>query len=183
MVLVGYLVYCTIILVWQTNEKELQKADAIIVLTGARGRIESGIELLFAGYAPRLLISGVTEEGSLPAIVTALDMNETEKQAVLDHCCIELDHMPTDTATNATETARWIEDNNIHSIILVTSAAHMPRAYLQFYYALPDDVQTIAYPYHGEKRRSDLVLTKEFWSYAWREYKKFIGSWVRLQRQ
>ena len=39
-----------------------QTTDAIVVLTGGPGRIDRGLELLEAGRAKRLLISGVARE-------------------------------------------------------------------------------------------------------------------------
>ncbi|HMQ58935.1 MAG TPA: YdcF family protein, partial [Rhizobiaceae bacterium] len=44
------------------------KADAIIVLTGGHARIDAAVDLLAAGNARRLLISGVHPDTSLESI-------------------------------------------------------------------------------------------------------------------
>ena len=176
----GFLVYSAIMLLWTKENATVQQADAIIVLTGSKYRIEGGFELLLEEKAPRLLISGVTEGVTFDEIIDAREMETIDKDAIRNHCCIELDYVADTTETNASESANWIRDNNIQSIILVTSYAHMPRALLQFIQALPETVTIQTYPVRRE-RRWTLVMSYDFWIYAGREYLKYLASWISLE--
>jgi uncharacterized SAM-binding protein YcdF (DUF218 family) len=178
----GFLLYASIILLWSKNAEDLNDADSIIVLTGSKGRIEAGFELLLMDKSPRLLISGVTNGVTFQEIVNARDMGRNDKQKIRNHCCIELDYIADTTETNAIESASWIQKKNIKSIILVTSYLHMPRAALQFNRALPNTVTVQSYPVRSERRLS-LFTSTDFWLYSAHEYIKYLGSWVRLENQ
>jgi len=179
----GYFIYVATILMWNPPEKaNLQKHDAVIVLTGGPNRIEQAFTLLLAEKADRLLITGVLNAVPIADIVAnnSQTLSKTNQEKLQNHCCIAIDYVADTTETNAIESAKWISQNNIKSIILVTSASHMPRGYLQFKRNLDKSIIITSYP---TKRGDDydLVISKKFWSYALREYTKFIGSWIRLE--
>lgn len=178
----GFLLFSTITLLWTPAPDTLEPADSLVVLTGSRHRIETGFTLLLKGKAPRMLISGVTEGVPFDELVDAREMDSEVKNKIKTHCCIELDYVADTTETNASESAKWIEANNINSIILVTSYSHMPRALLQFERALPASVTIQSYPVRYEPR-SSLFTSREFWLYSANEYIKYLGSWLRLEAQ
>ena len=99
------------------------QTDGVVVLTGAPGRIQRGIEVLDKGWSDRMLVSGVDRE---------VKPNEFAAQYHLSRptmrCCVELGYRSTDTRTNALETARWIAANHLKSVRLVTTDWHMRRA-------------------------------------------------------
>ena len=64
---------------------------------------------------------------------------------------VDLGYQATDTIGNARETAHWAKTYGYHSLILVTSDFHMPRALLELKAAMPD-AWIIPYPV----RTSDL---------------------------
>lgn len=100
--------------------------DAIVVPTGAAGRIDRGLALLRARLARRMLITGVApvvREGDLaraygvPAGVFA--------------CCVDLGGEAVDTRSNAREAAAWLRAHRYRSVRLVTSDWHVPRAEME----------------------------------------------------
>jgi uncharacterized SAM-binding protein YcdF (DUF218 family) len=97
--------------------------DAIVVLTGAPGRIERGLDLLAAGKAQRLLVSGVART------VRPLDLAlEYPGHDPLFRCCVDLGRESVDTRSNADEVSRWVKRRKFHTVRLVTTDWHMPRA-------------------------------------------------------
>ncbi len=116
-------------------------ADGIVALTGGSGeRIATGLGLLEAGKAKRMLISGVgrhVTRGELQTITGA-------SKPVFD-CCVDLGFQANNTLGNALETADWARGKGYTSVILVTADYHMPRAQLELKSALPE-AQIIPYP-------------------------------------
>lgn len=113
--------------------READKADGIVVLTGAAARISAGARLLKDGHGKRLLISGVNR------ITTKHDV---ERLSGLDHksftCCVDLGYEALDTVGNADETRTWATTNGYRKLIVVTSSYHMPRALAELALAMPE---------------------------------------------
>jgi uncharacterized SAM-binding protein YcdF (DUF218 family) len=116
------------------SETKLDRsADGIVVLTGAASRIEDAIELLAAGRGGRLLISGVnpqTREGELT--------HRSPEVARLFACCVDIDREAANTTGNAVAAAQWAREKSFRSLIVVTSAWHMPRALIELSQQMPD---------------------------------------------
>lgn len=153
--------------------------DAIVVLTGGKGRIDYGVGLLAEGKARRMFISGVGEEASPEPVVMRNVEAARKKLGVPEESVVTLGYDATSTIGNAAETARWVEKEGFSSLRLVTASYHMPRALEELRYALPY-VRIIADPYIPEG------FDKSQW---WRlgratavtmvEYHKFIAARVR----
>ena len=120
-----------------TTPDEVAPADAVVALTGSSARIAAAMKLLEDGKGARLLISGVNRAAS-PADIRAV-ANATQRYY---NCCVDLGFEATSTVGNAKETAVWARAHNFHSLIVVTSDFHMPRAMLELHEALPDVVLT-----------------------------------------
>lgn len=108
------------------QSKMPQKADAIVVVTGGQGRLDQAVQLFKKGYGKKLLISGVHPNYSDQTLRSKLRL--TNDQIA---CCIDLDRRALNTVANATQTAQWAQRNKLNSLILVTSAYHMPRTLLE----------------------------------------------------
>ena len=180
-----FLLYACIMLLWRADADTIAEHDAIIVLTGDKGRIEYGFQLLLAGKADRLLISGVVNNLSKDIIIdqNSSSISQSDINRLKNHCCIELDYVADSTVTNALETNKWITDNDIESIILVTSYYHMPRSYYLFHRALDDAIRVTAAPYREEERLLNMITSKSFWYRAKDEFIKFGGSLIRMEYQ
>jgi len=116
------------------------RADGIVVLTGGADRIPSGLGLLAEGRAARMLISGVNPKTADSAL-----SRDSSAFASLKDCCIDLGREAADTIGNAAEARKWAEANGYRSLVVVTSAYHMPRSIAEFADALPGRV-IIPYP-------------------------------------
>jgi len=149
-------------------------ADAIVVLTGGRLRIETGLELLAAGAGKKLFISGVNQRVDRDELLRALGAHAERAE-----CCIVVGHAADNTVGNARETARWMHEEGYRSLRLVTSWYHMERALLEFRRAMPE-IAISATPVFA------LHLDLERW-WSWhgapmvviREYHKYLAARLR----
>lgn len=119
------------------------RTDAVVVLTGGTERIAHAVRLLSEGRADRLLISGV-HPGTSPEQIAAKTRTDME----LFECCVDLDRLALNTEGNAIETASWVKKHGFTSLLVVTSAYHLPRARAELQGALPK-VDLIAYPVYS----------------------------------
>lgn len=129
--------------------------DAIVVLTGAPGRIERGLDLLAAGKAKRLLVSGVARTVR-PADLAA--QYPGRDAAFL--CCVDLGRESVDTRSNADEVARWVQRRHFRTVRLVTTDWHMRRARFEISRQVPDGVELV-----GDAVESDPVFRQLFMEY------------------
>jgi uncharacterized SAM-binding protein YcdF (DUF218 family) len=152
-----------------------RNADGIVALTGGPFRINDALDLLAAGRAKRLLISGVnpiTRPGEISRLVP-------EHQRWFT-CCVDIDHSATNTIGNAVETRRWVKARGFQSLIVVTANFHMPRAMVELEHELPD----VALVPYGVV--SDKVRVEAWWEnhetarLLFLEYLKYILARVRL---
>jgi uncharacterized SAM-binding protein YcdF (DUF218 family) len=98
----------------------LKPTDGVVVLTGGAYRIDRGLEILEAGKAKRMLVSGVDLDVK-PAELAA----QYKRPMKLFDCCIDLGFRAVDTRSNALETARWTARHKIRTLRLVTHDWHM----------------------------------------------------------
>jgi uncharacterized SAM-binding protein YcdF (DUF218 family) len=125
-----------------------------------------------------LLISGVhpgTTREQLAAV--------TASSMPLEKNSVDLDRVALNTAGNAVETANWVKKNGFSSLLVVTSAYHLPRAKVELAGALPN-VALIAYPVFSK----DLKLDSWYREPAtmrllMREYVKYILARLRITVQ
>jgi uncharacterized SAM-binding protein YcdF (DUF218 family) len=148
--------------------------DAIVVLTGGKMRLETGLELLAAGKAGKLFVSGVN-----PAVDRDTLLHALGPAAEREACCIVLGHAADNTVGNALETAAWMQQEGYRSLRLVTSWYHMRRSLLEFSRAMPR-VRVVAHPVFArdndpEGWRGWLAAGQRVFG----EYNKFLVAWLR----
>ncbi len=153
------------------------RADAIVVLTGDEERISTGMRLMEAARASRMLISGVNPSTRMP---TELKRYINGSEALVK-CCVDLGREALNTSGNADEARQWVAAHGFRSIIVVTSAYHLPRSLAEFARVMPTTA-LIGYPATGGRQ-----LRLDGW---WRhrpsvrliaaEYVKFLGAAARL---
>jgi uncharacterized SAM-binding protein YcdF (DUF218 family) len=149
-------------------------SDAIVVLTGGRLRLQSGIELLREGKGRKLFVSGVNQQVGLDELLR-ISGNAPDWAA----CCTALGHDAEDTLGNARETARWARQQGLRSLRLVTAWYHMPRSILEFDRAMPE-IEIIAHPVFPEELKRDYWwLTGGTAALLVSEYVKFLGALLR----
>lgn len=147
------------------------RTDAIIVLTGGQNRIHTGLDLLNAGKAEHLFISGVNSDVTIEQIVRNWDPDID-----VIPCCIALGYAASNTEGNARESSRWVREMDLQSVRLVTSNYHLPRAWIEFAHALPRRT-LIAHPIRSDALQDGSRLHMKL-SFA--EYNKTLLTWVRL---
>ena len=146
-------------------------AEGIVALTGGADRIADALDLIATGHAGRMLISGVNQSISGEELA-----NLTPGQREWYHCCIDLGYEATNTIGNAVETRRWAREHGIrHSLIVVTSNYHMPRALLELGRALPQ-VQLVPFPVVSEKVRDGLWSDPQVVRMLGIEYLKYVAA-------
>jgi uncharacterized SAM-binding protein YcdF (DUF218 family) len=113
------------------------RTDGVVVLTGGRGRLLRGVEVMQAGSARRMLLSGV-KRSSTPAMIA-----EAAGLPLSALSGTDFGHAAIDTRSNAEETRDWVAARRHASIRLVTSAGHMRRARLELDRVLPPGITVI----------------------------------------
>jgi uncharacterized SAM-binding protein YcdF (DUF218 family) len=165
--------------IWQLPSREIaldRNADGIVVLTGGDSRVTDALELLSTGRGKRLLISGVY----VGTTTSDIRRQVVDYNRVLS-CCVDLDYSAVNTVGNAVQARQWALKNGFRSLIVVTSAYHMPRALAELSHQLPD-VALIPYPVVSDRLRiepwwSNTATTKVVLS----EYFKYLAAKLRMQ--
>jgi uncharacterized SAM-binding protein YcdF (DUF218 family) len=153
-----------------------RNADGIVVLTGGTSRVSDALELLSSGRGKKLLITGVN-----PGTTTTDIAREVANYNRLLACCVDLDYSALNTLGNAVQARRWALEHGFRSLIVVTSAYHMPRALAELSHQLPD-VTLIPFPVV-----SDRLRIEPWWSngattrLVLSEYFKYLAAQLRMR--
>lgn len=145
------------------------KADAIVVLTGGKGRTREGLELLRKGAAAVLIISGVNKDACLDSIFLNQIRDNRERESVI------LEKKSRSTLENAVEVRKLMRERGFKSMILITSSYHMKRALFIFRRVMPpditiwtDSVRTASFNAKNRWSGNSLMLIAiEFVKYYW----------------
>ncbi|HJV35120.1 YdcF family protein [Geomonas sp.] len=141
-----------------------QRADAIVVLTGGRGRVEEGIRLFQQGKGRLLLLVGVD-----PSVKKRELYRGPHPENVL------LDKASRNTVENAIYAGDLIAKNKITSIKLITSRYHMKRATIIFRNALPKGIPIYPHPVDSANVKEDWWLHGGSFKLLFTEFYKYCG--------
>lgn len=148
-------------------------AEGVVVLTGGAERVADAVRLVADHKADKLLITGVNKITSSRAIAARIPQFDA-----LFSCCITLGYTALNTAGNARETELWARAQHIsHSLIVVTSNYHMPRALVEISHALPR-VKLVPFPVINRHTERDMWHKPNLLRLVALEYVKFIFARV-----
>ncbi|KPF61880.1 YdcF family protein [Porphyrobacter sp. AAP60] len=140
---------------------DAEVTDAVIVPTGGAGRIPHGLEVLEKRSAKKMLVSGVDPEVRPAEFAAEFGVGQDQME-----CCVTLGYAAVDTRSNAAETAKWVAQNEVRSLRLVTTDWHMRRAAGELDRTLPDHVRVVRDAVPSQPDLGTLFL----------EYHKLIAS-------
>lgn len=127
--------------------------DAIVVLTGGRGRVEEGISLYREHRARWLYLVGVDPLVRKSDLFKDLTGKRGGEEIVLEKSS-------RNTLENALYSRDLIARQKVRSILLITSRYHMKRAVLIFRSILPKDIAVYPYPVDSKN------LKQEWWAHG-----------------
>jgi len=97
--------------------------DSAVVLTGSRGRLNKGIELLSQGNIKRLFVIGVGGKAYLDELLAPYPEFDFSKKG------ITISHWSVSTSQNAIQISQWVRQKAItDEALIITETLHMPRA-------------------------------------------------------
>lgn len=149
-------------------QQDCGKVDAIVAISGGdtSARTAQAIDLYENGWSDLLVFSGAAQDKSGPSNAEAM-----KRQAVaagVPTSDILIDETSETTKQNAANATSLFETNNIHSVILVTSAYHQRRAGLEFGQRAGNVIRIVNHP----------VTTDNQWSPWW--WTTPTGWWLAL---
>ncbi|RZI47060.1 YdcF family protein [Candidatus Finniella inopinata] len=147
--------------------------DGIVVLTGRKGRVQLGFQLVQQGLGRKLLISGVHPAVKMSALLNHQHVEALDSTAGTS---AELGYQAKNTLGNAKEAALWVEQNHIQSLRLVTTNYHMIRSLLHFRYYLPASLIILPHPIMEKKAGNTETVILLIG-----EYHKFLRDYVKLK--
>jgi uncharacterized SAM-binding protein YcdF (DUF218 family) len=152
--IVGFFIY--VVLLPRTVYEAPRQVDALVILTGAAGRLGHGLTLMSTTQVPTL-ISGVHPQVSLTDLTRGAPLDGNTLTL------LTIDHAAETTRQNVAVTRRWSQSIGVQQLGVVTSHYHMPRARLLFAMYAPE-LDVVPLPVETSAPRS----------FLWREYTKLV---------
>ena len=159
------------------------KSSNIVILTGGTNRIKDGLNIINHFDKSKrtnfkILVSGTGKGFSKNSLIKQIGPKFNPK---LIECCIYLDSVSKNTLTNAIETSKWANRNDLKEFILITSNYHMPRAILEFKNVMPNH-KIYTFPITPRKHNiKEWMSSYETFSLIFKEFCKYIISNLRIK--
>jgi uncharacterized SAM-binding protein YcdF (DUF218 family) len=133
-----------------------QPTDAIVAISGGdtSSRAREAIDLYKKGWAPKLIFSGAAQDKSGPS--NAAVMRDIALDAGVPDADIITENEGETTRQNAENTLNIFQENDISSVILVTSGYHQRRASLEFNKRSDGLVSVRNHPVSADRQWSNL---------------------------
>lgn len=166
-----------------TSEGKCQKVDAIVAVSGGDtlARTDEAVRLYKQGWASSLIFSGAAQDKTGPS--NAAVMRTDAIKAGVPASAISIEEQGATTKQNADKTQQLLEEKNIKTVILVTSAYHQRRAGLEFSERAASKVTIINHPVASDKQWSSWWwLTPGGWYLAVSELVKIILFYAGVTR-
>ena len=147
------------------------KVNNVVILTGNKGRLQAGLNLMESNINSRMLISGVAKGVKHSDIITNVNIENNR---------IRLGYNANNTLGNAIETANWVKEYNINNFILITDNWHMQRTLLLFNSLMPN-IEIL--PYALNSISSDIKDYLKFNNKTFlifKEHLKFLISHIQV---
>lgn len=128
------------------------RADAIVTVSGGdtNARVDEAVHLYKEGWADTLIFSGAAADKSGPSNAEAMERRALGAGVPKDKILVE--ELSRTTAENAQNTSQFIAEQSVTRIILVTSAYHQRRAYLEFGQTLGPAVTILNHPAASDRQ-------------------------------
>ncbi|MEI7539683.1 MAG: YdcF family protein [Candidatus Saccharibacteria bacterium] len=139
-----------------SNITNCQAVDAVVAISGGdtAARAKEAINLYQNGWAKFIVFSGAAQDKTGPSNAAVMKKIALSEGVSADN--ILIDEYSETTKQNAENTKTIFDENNIKSVILVTSGYHQRRANLEFS-RHNNDVKILNHP----------VKTDKDWSFWW----------------
>lgn len=166
-----------------TDGSDCKKVDAIVAVSGGdtSARTDEAVRLYKQGWADTLIFSGAAQDKSGPSNAAVMRTNAIG--AGVPASAISIEEQGETTKQNADKTQQLLEDKNIKTVILVTSAYHQRRAGLEFSERSAGKVTIMNHPVASDKQWSAWWwLTPGGWYLAVSEFVKILMFYVGVTR-
>ena len=158
---IGLYEYANSSISYQSNKFIPNNTGLIVVLAGSSGRINTAYELMKEREVPVLFVAGVYKAVSFEALAKEFNIDYNDRER------IKIDNASRTTVENAKVALQFAEENNIKTIVLVTSVYHIKRAEMIFNKVFEDQGAMII-PYTAYTTK----LEPDSW---WCDYRTFIN--------
>lgn len=151
-----------------TTQADCSSVDAIVAISGGdtAARTAEAIKLYQNDWSDLLVFAGAAQDKSGPSNAEA--MKRQALAAGVPSGDILIDETSETTKQNAVNATGLFESNDIHSVILVTSAYHQRRAGLEFGQRAGNTIRIVNHP----------ITTDNQWSPWW--WTTPTGWWLAL---